>query len=72
MQFKNLQQFIDLLEKEGELLRSFEFGRSPWEPPASADYDILDYADLGDHERDPFVMRVQADEGGRHLHGHAH
>ena len=55
-----------------ELLRSFEFGRSPWQPAASADYDILDYADLGDHERDPFVMRVQAEEGGGHLHGHAH
>jgi hypothetical protein len=55
-----------------ELLRSFEFGRSPWQATASADYDILDYADLGDHERDPFVMRIQAQEGGGHLHGHAH
>jgi hypothetical protein len=55
-----------------ELLRSFEFGASPWQPSASADYDILDYADLGDYERDPFVMRVQAEEGGGHLHGHAH
>lgn len=55
-----------------ELLRSFEFGRSPWQPMASADYDIIDYADLGDHERDPFVMRVQAEQGGGHLHGHAH
>ena len=55
-----------------ELLRSFEFGEAPWQPAASADYDILDYADLGDHERDPFVMRVQAEEGGGHLHGHAH
>jgi hypothetical protein len=55
-----------------ELLRSFEFGRAPWQPVSSADYVILDYADLGDHERDPFVMRVQAEEGGGHLHGHAH
>ena len=55
-----------------ELLRSFEFGQSPWQPAASADYDIIDYADLGDHERDPFVMRVQAQAGGGHMHGHAH
>lgn len=55
-----------------ELLRSFEFGRSPWQPVDSADYDMLDYADLGDHERDPFVMRIQAEAGGGHMHGHAH
>jgi hypothetical protein len=55
-----------------ELLQSYELGKSPWQPAASADYEIIDYADLGDHERDPFVMRVQAEEGGGHLHGHAH
>ena len=55
-----------------QLLRSFDFGESPWQPPASAGYDLVDYADLGDHERDPFVMRIQAEEGGGHLHGHAH
>jgi hypothetical protein len=55
-----------------ELLRSYPVASSPWQPTPSGTYDILDYADLGDHERDPFVMRVQAAEGGGHLHGHAH
>jgi hypothetical protein len=38
----------------------------------TTDYVVLDYADLGDNERDPFVMRLQAQESGGHLHGHAH
>jgi hypothetical protein len=55
-----------------ELLHAFDAGKSPWQPPVTTDYVVLDYADLGDNERDPFVMRLQAQESGGHLHGHAH
>ena len=55
-----------------ELLRSYEAGKTPWQPPNSSGYDLLDYADLGDHERDPFVMRIQALEGAGHVHDHGY
>jgi hypothetical protein len=55
-----------------ELLRSFDFGHAPWQPTDSARYDLVDAADLGDHERDPFVMRIQAVESSGHPRGRAH
>lgn len=55
-----------------ELLAAFAADSAPWQPTDSTAYDIIDYADLGDYERDPFVMRIQAQESGGHMHGHAH
>jgi hypothetical protein len=55
-----------------QLLQVYAAGRAPWQPLDTTHYVMLDYADLGDHERDPFVMRLQARESGGHLHGHAH
>lgn len=43
---------------------------APWQPTPSRDYEMIDFADLGDRERDPFVIALQAAEGG--AHGHAH
>ena len=34
--------------------------QAPWQPALSRDYGMLDIADLGDHERDLFVIRLQA------------
>lgn len=34
-----------------------------FEPESTSGYEIIDFADLGDRERDPFVMRVSAAEG---------
>ena len=55
-----------------ELLQSFEASAAPWQPTDSIEYDIIDFADLGDYERDPFVMRIKAQESWGHLPGHAH
>jgi hypothetical protein len=55
-----------------ELLQSFAAAAVPWQPTNSIAYDIIDYADLGDLERDPFVMRILAQESGRHMQGHGH
>lgn len=38
--------------------------------PASQGYDVIEYADLGDRERDPFVMKVQHFLPGGHQHSH--
>jgi hypothetical protein len=51
-----------------ELLQATSLGDAPWQPGTIEGYEIIDYADLGDRERDPFVMRISAEEG----HGHAH
>jgi hypothetical protein len=38
--------------------------------PDSTHYEIIDYADLGDRERDPFVQRVQSHLVGGDWHTH--
>lgn len=49
-----------------ELRNAFELSRAPWQPTPSVGYDVIDYADLGDKEYDPFVIKVQAQMG--HVH----
>ena len=53
-----------------ELVRAGPRDPAPFEPTRATGYEIIDYADLGDRERDPFVMRVTAAEG--YAHGYAH
>ncbi len=38
--------------------------------PDSRHYEIIDYADLGDRERDPFVVKVQSHLVGGDVHTH--
>ena len=38
--------------------------------PDSSQYEIIDYADLGDRERDPFVIAIQNQLPGGHVHTH--
>lgn len=51
-----------------ELLNAYELNAAPWQPTATNGYDIIDYADLGDKEYDPFVIKVQAQMGHDHHH----
>jgi hypothetical protein len=53
-----------------ELVRAMPRDRAAFEPRPIVGYELIDYADLGDRERDPFVMRVTAAEG--YQHGYAH
>lgn len=52
------------------LLEVHPLAEAPWQPTAASGYDMLDFADLGDHERDPFVLRAQARMGLAHGHSH--
>ncbi len=45
---------------------------APWQRPPSADYRVIDYADLGDMERDPFVQRALSMIPGGEHHHHDH
>lgn len=51
-----------------ELLHAYALGQAPWQPTSTNGYDVIDFADLGDKEYDPFVARVLSQMG----HGHAH
>lgn len=53
-----------------ELLEAFALADAPWRPTPTDGYRILDFADLGDHERDPFVIKVQKYLGVGHTHPH--
>ncbi|MCQ8103491.1 hypothetical protein NP590_05175 [Methylomonas sp. SURF-2] len=51
-----------------ELLASYPLSQSPWRPTSADAYEIIDFADLGDKETDPFVIKVQAQMGHEHHH----
>jgi hypothetical protein len=44
--------------------------QSPWQPTDITQYRIIEYSDLGDMERDPFVMKVLNQIPGGHSHSH--
>lgn len=53
-----------------ELLQAASLENARWQPASLAGYEIIDFTDLGDRERDPFVMRISAEEGYAHTHAH--
>lgn len=53
-----------------EMVDAYPLSAAPWRPTASDSYDIIDYADLGDKEYDPFVVKVQTQIGHGHRHSH--
>ena len=53
-----------------ELIEAHTLAQAPWSPPDAAGYGMVDFADLGDHERDPFVLHLQALLGIGHGHEH--
>jgi len=46
-----------------ELIHAYPLDAAPWQPTPSNSYDVIDFADLGDKESDPFVIKVQAQMG---------
>jgi hypothetical protein len=44
--------------------------KSPWQRRDHGNYEMIDYADLGDRESDPFVIRVQSQLPGGDVHHH--
>lgn len=49
-----------------ELLHVYPLTAAPWQPTPSNGYDVIDFADLGDKEYDPFVAKVLAGMGHSH------
>ncbi|NOU13633.1 MAG: hypothetical protein HOO92_06640 [Methylococcaceae bacterium] len=51
-----------------ELVHAYALPEAPWQPTPANNYDVIDFADLGDKEYDPFVVKVQAQMGHSHQH----
>ncbi len=51
-----------------QLLQAYALSAAPWQPTPTTDYDVIDFADLGDKEYDPFVIKAQAQMGHDHHH----
>jgi hypothetical protein len=51
-----------------ELLHAYSLGEAPWKPTPDGSYEVIDFADLGDKEYDPFVARVLSQMGHDHSH----
>jgi hypothetical protein len=51
-----------------ELVERYALADAPWTPTPTEGYRVLDFADLGDYERDPFVTRLLRQWGLEHAH----
>ena len=63
-----IERDYDGVSEHTELLNAYELNKAPWQPTKTDGYDIIDFADLGDKEYDPFVVKVQAQMGHEHHH----
>jgi hypothetical protein len=62
-----------LHDDEKEITRlqaSYPLSQSPWQYNNGEDYELMDYTDLGDRERDPFVIKIQSQLPGGDVHHH--
>jgi hypothetical protein len=64
----NLPHSIEKRDADGNHERTKMLGLETSPMPDSAHYESIDYADLGDRERDPFVMKIQDHLIGGHRH----
>lgn len=50
------------------LVEAYPLAQAPWQPVPTRDYNVIDFADIGDMESDPFVKKIEAQLGGVHHH----
>lgn len=50
------------------LVNAFPLTQAPWQPVPTHNYNVIDFADIGDMESDPFVKKIEAQLGGVHHH----
>lgn len=53
-----------------EMKKPYRLVEAPWTHVDSSRYRLIDFSDLGDMERDPFVARMQGQLPGTHHHSH--
>lgn len=60
----------DEMSSVTEVKIPYPLAESPWTPLDVGRYRLIDYSDLGDMERDPFVVKAQSQLPGGHSHAH--
>lgn len=60
------QQLVEVTE----LQAAYALEHSPWQRRERLAYEVIDYADLGDRESDPFITRIQQQLPGAVYHRH--
>jgi len=58
------------LDEETLLQNASDLSQAAWKPRDTGHYVVTDYADIGDMERDPFIMKVQSQLLGGDVHHH--
>lgn len=53
-----------------QLLAVYSPASAPWVPPDVRDYAVIDFADMGDKENDPFIQSIQHTLKGGYSHSH--
>lgn len=65
-----LERQRDDVRERTVLKAAHPLAAAPWARTDQSDYEVIDFADIGDRERDPFVLRVQAQLPGGDVHHH--
>lgn len=55
-------------EELTQLRQAHALQSAPWSPTPRENYEVIDFADLGDRQGDPFVVKVQEQLGRPHTH----
>jgi hypothetical protein len=63
-----IERSVNGARQRTELLETRALEAAPWQPVPSAGYELIDFADLGDREPDPFVLKARSRLGVTHLH----
>lgn len=61
-----ISQQHDACQFQTKLLQVYPLSQAPWQPTATDAYPLLDFADLGDKESDPFVAKLLTESGHQH------
>jgi hypothetical protein len=56
----------DGIRQRTELIAAHALDTAPWQPTPTRSYEIIDFADIGDRESDPFVRKIQGTLGIEH------
>lgn len=74
LEHEQLPALIDFNQQQQtlqtQLLAVYSPASAPWAPPDARDYAVIDFADMGDKENDPFIQSIQHTLKGSYAHSH--
>lgn len=67
---QRIKRVSPTLTEETRLVNAQTFQEADWKIQDTADYQVTDYTDIGDMERDPFIIKIQSQLPGGDVHHH--